>query len=423
MNRAINILASILISSCLLACQSETVRKDGKTTAEIISAPITLEQSELIFDYAYPQVIMKISQDVMFTVPFREKGRHNRFIHFKRLAGPKNQAVVLGNRNTHYSVGWVDLSHGPVIFEIPDMGNRYYVMPLLDGWTNTFESLGSRTTGQNPQKYLIVNSEWSGEVPDGIVKIVSPTNMVWITGRIQADSPQDSEAVAKLQDGLKLMPYAEYQGGETLHAQYKPGFKAIRVRKPVPYSLKMSPRAYYDTFFEMWPSNPSPMRDSVMLELMAKIGATPGIKSFANLPPEAQDILAMGLKSKQQAYLDAFYSGSEQSEPWIFNLDPRMGNWENEYERRAYWGMWGLGTNIAKDAVYGVTQLDQELNPLNGQNIYRVHFAPGTTPPTQAFWSVTLYDIDGYIEANEYDRHALGSNHDLSYNPELDSGA
>lgn len=377
-------------------------------------APITAAEAETIYDYVYPLVIMKISQDVMLSVPFREKGQLNCFIHFKRLAGPQHRAVVLGNRNTHYSVGWVDLTDGPVLFDIPDMGERYYVMPLLDAWTNTFESLGSRTTGQAPQKYAIVSEGWQGELPEGYTQIMSPTNMVWITGRTQADSAQDSEAVGLLQDKLVIKPMNEGAS----NTRYKPEFKAIKVRKPVPYSLKMSAEDYYDTFLAQWAENPSPERDAPMLALMAQVGLVPGVTGFDDLSPAAQAVLTQGLKAKQKAYLEAFYEGSEQTEPWIFNLDPRMGAWETEYGRRAYWGMWGLGTNIAKDAVYGVTQLGQDMQPLHGDHVYKIHFAAGDTPPTRAFWSVTLYDNEGYLEANNYDRYDLGSNHDLSYNPD-----
>jgi hypothetical protein len=105
------------------ACEQSA--KAPKQHAAIPPAAITLAQAEEIFDYAYPLVIMKISQDMMFTAPFRPQSHPNHIIMFKRLAMPQNRAVVLGNRNTLYSVGWVDLSKGPVLFEIPDMSERY----------------------------------------------------------------------------------------------------------------------------------------------------------------------------------------------------------------------------------------------------------------------------------------------------------
>ena len=380
-------------------------------------APITQADAEAIFDYAYPLVIMQISQDVMFTVPFRDKSWPNRFIHFKTLAQPKQKAVVLGNRNTLYSVGWLDLSQGPVVFQIPDMGERYYVMPLLDAWTNTFRSIGSRTTGQGQQSYLIANSDWTGEVPDGFELITSPTNMVWITGRIQADSPEDATAVGALQEQYTLQSLDVWQGGEDIFADYKPRFKALGVRKPVPYSLKMKPRAFYDTFLAAWANNASPAADQGMIDLLETAGLKRGSAvRYSDLADNVKAVLKAGLLSKQAAYLDAFYQGTEQTDPWIFNLDPNMGDWATQYDRRAYWAMWGLGTNIVDDAVYGVTQLDSDLDELNGQQIYKMHFAQGTTPPSGAFWSVTNYDTDGYLEKNDLDRYSLGSHQPIVFN-------
>ncbi|MEM9624397.1 MAG: DUF1254 domain-containing protein [Pseudomonadota bacterium] len=237
--------------------------------------PLTDAQAAMIYDYAYPLVLMRISQDLMFTVPFRPPGQPNQFIHFKQLAQPQNRAVVLGNRNTLYSVGWVDLSEGPVRFEIPDMLDRYYVMPLLDAWTNTFVSLGSRTTGQQAQKYLLVSaSQPMPDAPPGYEIIVCPTDMVWITGRIQADSQQDAVAAGLLQDAYVLTPNAaaESANGEMAANQYVPRYQAAQVRKPVPYSLQMTAGDYYNEFFQQWLSNPSPAQDSQMLALLAAAG-------------------------------------------------------------------------------------------------------------------------------------------------------
>lgn len=403
------LLASITIVF-LAACS-------GSNNADDTPAPITQAEAEAIFDYAYPLVIMQISQDVMFTVPFRPKSWPNRFIHFKSLAQPKQKAVVLGNRNTLYSVGWLDLSEGPVVFEIPDMGERYYVMPLLDAWTNTFASLGSRTTGQSAQKYLIANPAWDGDTPEGFELITSPTNMVWITGRIQADSPQDAEAVGELQEQYTLKTLTEWRGGEDPFLDYKPRFKALGVRKPVPYSLKMKPGKFYNTFLQAWARNTAPEADQTMLDLLETAGLKPGqTDSYSTLPSNVRSMLKRGLEAKQSSYLAAFYKGTEQTDPWIFNLDPNMGNWDTQYDRRAYWAMWGLGTNIVEDAVYGVTQLDTDLAELNGENTYKMHFAPGTTPPSGAFWSVTNYDTDGYLEKNDLDRYSLGSHQPIRFN-------
>ncbi|MFT7685487.1 MAG: hypothetical protein ACI9FB_000830 [Candidatus Azotimanducaceae bacterium] len=79
-------------------------------------------------------------------------------------------------------------------------------------------------------------------------------------------------------------------------------------------------------------------------------------------------------------------------------------------------GYVGFGANPLEDTVYGVSQLDSELNQLEGESLYHIHFDAGQLPPTNAFWSITNYDNEGYFEENDWDLYSLGSNHTLKYN-------
>lgn len=414
MNNFLKTASAVLMFFSLWGCGQPQESASKSATPTEPAPTLTVADAEAIYDYAYPLVIMKISQDMMFSVPFRPASHANHFIHFKRLAMPQNRAVVLGNRNTLYSVGWVDLSKGPVRFEIPDMGARYYVMPLLDAWTNTFRSLGSRTTGQDAQKYLLVNNTWQGEAPAEYEVIVCPTNMVWITGRIQADNPEDAVAASIVQSAYQLQTDQEALGNGDPFEGFVPTFKAMEVKKPVPFSLQMSPQTFYDQFLVQWASNASPQQDAPMLALLAKAGLQTGL-SYTSLPVATQQVLAEGMTNKQKGYLTAFYQGDKQEAAWTFNRE-QMGTWGTDYQRRAYWAMWGLGANLVEDAVYGVSQLDATMQPLDGGSTYKLHFAADDIPPTNAFWSVTTYDKEGYLEANELHRYSLGSNHKLNHN-------
>lgn len=309
----ITAIATVLLSGC-----TEQPAPGPQQDVGLYTFVPSQTQAEAIYDYAYPLVIMKISQDLMLTAPFRPPSTPNHFIHFANLAQPQNKAVVLGNRNTLYSVGWLDLSQGPVLFEIPDMGDRYYVMPLLDAWTNTFRSLGSRTTGQAAQKYLIANERDAEQTLEGYETIVAPTNMVWITGRIQADSPQDALGAALLQGQYRLLTLREHRDGADPYADYQAEFSFAEVRLPVPYTLEMPAAAFFETFQKQWANNPSPPADAEMLALLAEFGWTPEAASWAELPTPVREALAEGARAKQSAYRDAFYKGRAQADGWTF---------------------------------------------------------------------------------------------------------
>jgi hypothetical protein len=76
------------------------------------------------------------------------------------------------------------------------MGDRYYIMPMLDGWSEVFEMASSRINGGKPQTYVINGPGWSGALPRGATQVKSPTGMVWILGRIYCTgTPEDYQAV------------------------------------------------------------------------------------------------------------------------------------------------------------------------------------------------------------------------------------
>ena len=414
------LLQSILVLLILIGCKKDTKKQEQQENPpqkEVVeskkpdkSLKISEKQAEALYDYAYPLVMMKISQDAMLSSPLRKDDHLNQFIMFKQLAQPENTAVVLGNRNTLYCVGWVDLSQGPVLFEIPDMNKRYYVMPLIDAWTNTFKSLGSRTTGQKAQKYILTLPNYKGKLPKGYTQIECPTAMVWITGRIQADNDKDALKANTLQAQYVLKSY----NSENTLNQYKPQFKAMEVKKPVPFSLTMGAEEFYNTFFAMLKNNPPAKADLKFLKPFG-IDKNHFPNSFEQLSKSNQESLTAGLKTREAFYKKIFYKGSEQKSAWDFKIED-MGDWGTNYERRAYFAVWGIGANIPQDAVYGVSQLDGNLKQLDGSNTYRISFPIDGTPEVGGFWSITAYNNEGYLEHNDQNRYATGSNMPIQFN-------
>ena len=71
----------------------------------------------------------------------------NRFANVPEFPTATMKEVVRPNFDTLYSSGWVDLTKEPVVVSVPDTGGRYYLLPMLDMWTDVFASPGWRTTG------------------------------------------------------------------------------------------------------------------------------------------------------------------------------------------------------------------------------------------------------------------------------------
>jgi len=392
----------------LLAC--------AKAPSTPATPPPKLESSVgmTFFDYAYPLVLMKISRDLMQNSPLRPPTSDNHMLNFRNLARPENTAVVLGNRDTLYTTAWIDLSQGPVLFELPDMGDRYHVMPLLDAWSNTFVSIGSRTTGTGPHQLVLYRDGEDIPLVAGYEPIPCPTDMVWLTGRIEVEGPDDLAAARDAQAAVRMLTLAEREDGTDPFAGVEPVYRAQEIGKPVPFSLHMEPSAFYDAFFAQWKENPPLPDDKPFLDQLAKLGIRYGVtQRFDALTSATQKTLTEGLKTRQSQLLAGFQKGTEQTEPWIFNREA-MGTWGTDYKRRAYWAAWGLGANLIEDAVYGVTQLDADLKPLSGNATYTLHFEPEQVPDVGGFWSITAYGVDGYLKDNPEHRYSVGSNRGLA---------
>src|SRR5206468_7391512 len=102
---------------------------------------------------------------------------------------------------------------------------------------------------------------------------------------------------------------------------------------------------------------------------------------------------------------------------WSMNTDT-MGVYGNYYLKRAIDAQQGLGANLPQDAIYPLNLGDQDGRPLDGASKYMLHFDKAALPPVDAFWSVTLYDSEGFQVANPLNRFAVSSWMPFKYNPD-----
>jgi len=322
-----------------------------------------------------------------------------------------DHSVVRMNLDTLYSWAWLDLSEGPMVLTIPDTGDRYYLMPMLDAWTNVIASPGKRT-GIKSGNFVITGPGWKGDLPEGMKAYKSPTSMVWIIGRTQANGPKDYPAVHKIQDGYKITPLSAWGTDYTAPAGVVD--PDMNTDPPIKQLEAMSTTEFFNTLTKLMIENPASAEDAPALKKLAMIGVVPGQEfELSKLDPTIakalENVVPMALGKLKTAPLAAPVNGWE--------VPPaKVGAAGTDYGLRAVVAMIGLGANITADAIYPNAFEDAAGNKLNGANNYVLHFDKGETPPTNSFWSLTMYNAESFFVENPLDRYNIAGWMPLQYN-------
>ena len=184
-------------------------------------AAITEDEAHAIgvdaYLYFYPLVTMDMTRKQLTNqepTPGGIGGPMNRFANVGAFPTADLRVVVRPNFDTLYSSGWLDLTKEPMVVSAPDTGGRYYLLPMLDMWTDVFASPGWRTTGTGAGNFLVtppgLDPRITDRLPDITQRIDAPTPYVWIIGRTKTDGPADYDAVHKIQDGYKITPLSQW---------------------------------------------------------------------------------------------------------------------------------------------------------------------------------------------------------------------
>lgn len=370
--------------------------------------------------YLYPLVLMDVTRLQATNVEAGKipmRGPMNRFVHAPAFPPAEFRDVVRPNFDTLYSAAFLDLTKEPIIVSAPDTGGRYYMLPMLDMWTDVFANPGKRSTGTKEGHFALVPPGWSGNLPDGVSRIDSPTGMVWIIGRTQTNGPADYPAVHKIQAGYKLTKLSDW-GKTPSHAKVKIDPDVDMKTPPMLQVHGMQAGAFFAYAAELMKINPPHMTDNDMVARLKRIGMEVG-KSFnlAKKDQAVQQALARAAKDALKLMQEKQTSLAPLVNGWQVGVE-NMGVYGNSYLRRAIIAMVGLGANPPEDAVYPLTFLDSDGKPLDAANKYVLHFKKDEIPPVDAFWSLTLYDKHGFPVPNSIKRQALGDRDKMTYGPD-----
>jgi hypothetical protein len=433
----------------------------------VVSRTPSLHQDEALriavdaYIYGYPLVTFDMARRQQTNVAVRD-GEHapmGQLIKMRSYPAVDNRCCAAPNADTLYTIVWLDVSDEPWVFGIPEMGERYYIMPMLDGYSEVFFAASPRTTGSSAQTYAITGPGWSGALPEGVTRVDSPTAMVWILGRIYClGTPEDYVAVHALQDRFTVAPLSAYGKPYTPPpAAVDPSFDMnTAVRKQV---NGLDVYDYFGTLAQLLKLNPPKPHDAAVVAEMARIGLAIGqdfdTRPLRSLGPvatesgaESADVstaarladhedqsglphFSQGVGVVEQEVLDTGPLGSldrklirivpklallkmakrlkdqETTNGWLYFTEG-VGNFGTDYLLRGMANLLGPGWNRPEDAVYPLSREDADGNAYDGAaHDYVMRFEAGRMPPVEAFWSLTMYDKDLFFVPNPIDRHTL----------------
>ena len=357
--------------------------------------------------YGYPLVTMDMTRRVTTNVatPQGNRGPMTQFVKARKYPNALFRDVTAPNADTLYTTAWIDVGAEPWVLSIPDMKHRYYLMPMLDGWTNVFQVPGKRTTGTGAQTYAVTGPGWNGALPAGVKEYKAPTNMVWILGRIYCTgTPEDYKAVHEVQDQCKLVPLSAY--GKPYTPPEGKIDPSIDMKTAVRDQVnRMDAVAYFTLLAQLMKTNPPSPADAPALAKYAKIGLVPGKDfdasklraDFAKRIPEiAFDRIMLQLKINKDV---------KEINGWGYIT--KTGLYGTDYLMRALVTAIGLGANRPQDAIYPTSLKDAEDRSYDGANRYVMHFAKGELPPVEGFWSLTMYNAEYFFVANPINRYSI----------------
>jgi hypothetical protein len=361
--------------------------------------------------YFYPLVTMDITRKQSTNIEAGKefgKGPMNAFVNVPAFPPAEMKVVVRVNFDTLYSIAWLDLTKEPQIVSAPDTAGRFYLLPMLDMWSDVFASPGWRTTGTEAANFLVTQPAWDGAIPEGATRIDAPTPYVWIIGRTKTDGPADYEEVHKIQAGYKVTPLSGW--GKALEPATVKVDASVDMKTPPKVQVDTMPAAKYFAYAaELLKLHPPHVTDQPIIAQMKRIGIEPAKSfDFDKLDPAVKRALEGAPEEAQKLMQWKVPSLARVANGWSMNTDT-MGVYGNYYLKRAIVAQLGLGANLPEDAIYPLNLFDDAGKTLDGANKYRIRFGKGATPPVNAFWSITLYDADGFQVANALNRFAVSS--------------
>ncbi|MCD9901093.1 DUF1214 domain-containing protein [Streptomyces sp. MT29] len=302
---------------------------------------------------------------------------------------------------------------------LPDFGDRFWMVPVLDAWSNVCAVVGRRRNDPSAGPFLIPGPSWSGATPDGLTLLKSPAIMNWIIARTRRAARRTSRPSTRLQDETRLIPLSDWTG--------TPGDYSPPVDVPVPVGADattppvdqvhaLGGREYFTLLNQRMADNPPDPADAPIVGRLAELGIAPGA-SLDGLSPERLAALDAGARRGPEV-LRTLLARAESAHSAGWTVHRGLGDYGTDYAKRAFITLVGYGANLDADALYLHATHDADGRPLDGAHTYVLHFDAAEAPPVDSFWSLTMMNERHLLADNPLNRYAIGDRSGMRTNPD-----
>jgi len=325
---------------------------------------------------------------------------------------PNQSFVACPNQDVVYGTIFASLDEEPVVIQVPDFADRFWVYALYDARTDQYGEMG-KAYGTEPGFYLLAGPKWKGKVPKGIKKVFrSSTEFSFVGPRVFLnDTKEDKDAIKTIVNQISAYPLSKFDGKmKMMDWTSSPIFPAPKVEGENKWVVP-------ENFFDQLPAimdlvDPLPGEEALYASIRQLLEA-------AQKDPEVKKTLVETAIATEKEVIDPLmlwkYNGVPAGQGW--NRSVNNANWGHDYLMRTACAKSNMFENRSNETQYYYTDNDTKGEPLKGDSIYAITFAKGQLPPVNGFWSLTIYNKHHLFEVNNQNKYSLGTkNKDLQFN-------
>lgn len=413
-------LVVLLVAAWMLsfrASSSKTPINDSSSDKNRTKAEVAMVDKEVVrsltdyatnaFIFSYPLVLMELMRKNLSDLPL------NKFSHTGQMTRAKSRTKAYANADILTSTLWFDISKNPLVIHTDSNEGRFFELSFKDMWTEVFTTPGSALGMKDELKIILVPEGYRGEIPVGYKKITAPTSTGQITARIELKNANDLEAALTFQGLLTAMSLKEWQSKAIFESSQMVSNYSSKEISAFDQIESMALDEYYNLFLSILIKNPPRNGDWNTLEELKQLGIDSDQSfNFKKLSSE----IKMALTSGREIALSLIknYQKGAIENGWDITREA-TGRFGSSYLARAAAAWQNNSSHLAASYIEATTQIDFNGQMLDGNSDYTLRFMPSNLPPTNSFWSLTIYNAKGVLIENRNGLYGLTSRSPLAF--------